>query len=485
METISLKQKAIKGVFWSSLDKVVVKLISFGVAIVIARILTPAEYGIIGMVMVFIVISNILIDSGLGQALIQKQDKDDLDKSTVFFFNILISLFCYIALFFLAPLIADFYEMHILTPVLRVLGINLLINSLTTVQRADLQGTLNFRKIAIVNVSAVIISGCVGIVLAYSDFGVWALVFQQMVSAFISALVYWIVGNWRPEFVFSFKSLKSLWKFGSKLLTAGLIATGLREVYTVTIGKFYRASELGFYSRAVQTSDMVAITTNEMINAVTFPILSSLQDDRSKLVEVYSKMLGMTAFFIIPIMTLLAVFAKPIVLILLTEKWLPSVILLQWLCFARMFTPISSLNMNILNAVGRSDLFLKVDMAKYPLLILCMVITIPIGVEAIVIGNFVNTFICYFINAYLPGKLFGFGVKAQFRIFWKIIIADFFLVAGGILIIFCFQNSVVQLVLGGILSISLFSLCSHFLKLKEWTEFKTIISSTLLKVINK
>ena len=483
MPESSLKKKAVQGVFWSSVDKILVKAIAFIVGIVIARILTPAEYGIIGMILVFIVISNILIESGLGQALIQKQDRSDIDRSTVFYFNLSIAFTCYLILFFAAPLIADFYEMSILTPILRVLGINLIINSLATVQRADLQSSLQFKRIAIVNISAVVISGSVGIILAYSGLGVWALVFQQMSSALISSIVFWIVGRWRPSLDFSKHSLRILWKFGSKLLTAGLISTIFREIYSIAIGKFYRASELGFYSRAIQTTDMVAITTNEMINAVTFPILSSLQNDRSKMIEVYSKMLGMTAFFIFPIMTLLAVFAEPLVKILLTDKWLPCVILIQWLSFARLFTPISSLNMNILNAVGRSDLFLKVDLSKFPMAVVAMIITIPMGVKAIVIGNFITTFISYFINAYLPGKMFGFGVVAQFKLFWKIILADICLAVCGIAVLLLFNNALIQLILGGIVSVSIYILISHVLRMNEWNNFKEILNTLIFKFL--
>lgn len=410
---------------WSTIDKGCVKFISFAIGIIIARILTPADYGVVGMIMVFIVIANLIIDSGISQALVQRKDRSEADSSTAFFFNIIVAIGCYLLLFLLAPFIARFYEMPILIPILRVLGINVIILAFATVQRANLQKELNFKKIAIVNISAVIVSGAVGIYMAYSGFGVWAIVFQQIASTVSSTLVYWVVGKWRPRMIFSRQSLHNLWKFGSKLLAAGLVATILREIYTVTIGKFYHASELGYYSRAVQTTDMVALTTNEMINAVTFPILSSLQDDKDKMIAVYSRMLGMTAFFIFPIMTLLAVVAEPLVKVLLTDKWLPVVPLMQWLCFARMFTPISSLNMNILNAVGRSDLFLKVDLSKLPLTILTMIITIPLGVKAIVIGNFIFTFLCYFINAYLPGRMFGFGVIAQFRIFWRIILATF------------------------------------------------------------
>ncbi|MDE6339491.1 MAG: lipopolysaccharide biosynthesis protein, partial [Muribaculaceae bacterium] len=386
-----LKRKALKGVLWSGIDKAGVKAVAFIVSIVIARILSPSDYGIIGMILVFITIANIFIDSGMSQALVQRKNRTASDMATAFYFNIAVAVICYIILFFTAPLISKFYEVSILTSILRILGLNIIISSFATVQRANLLAKLDFKTIAIVHIGGVLVSGFVGIWMAETGYGVWALIGQQMSSTFTSTLIFWIGGKWHPTTGFSKESFKGLWKFGSKLLATGLVATIMREIYTVAIGKAYRSAELGYYTRAVQTSDMVAITTNDIINAVTFPILSSLQDDKTRMVEVYSRMLGMTAYFIFPIMTGLAVLASPFISVLLTDKWLPVVPLLQWLCFARMFTPISALNMNILNAVGRSDLFMKLDFSKLPLTILTMLITIPLGVKAIVIGNFVTT----------------------------------------------------------------------------------------------
>ncbi|MDE5882802.1 MAG: lipopolysaccharide biosynthesis protein [Muribaculaceae bacterium] len=474
-----LRKKALKGVFWSSIDKVCVKAVAFIVSIVIARILSPADYGIIGMILVFITIANIFINSGISQALVQRKNRTATDMATAFYFNVSVALICYIILFFTAPYIAEFYEVIILTPVLRILGLNIIVSSFATVQRANLLVLLDFRSLAIVNIVGVLVSSVIGIWMAYAGYGVWALVGQQMSSIVASTVMFWISGKWHPTARFSMHSFKILWSFGSKLLATGLVATTLREVYTVAIGKVYRSSELGFYTRAVQTSDMVAMTTNDVINAVTFPILSSLQDDRSKLIEVYRRMLGMTAFCIFPIMIGLAVVASPFISLLLTDKWLPTVPLLQWLCVARMFTPISSLNMNILNAIGRSDLFMKVDFAKIPLIVLAMVITIPMGVEAIVIGNVVTTIISYFINAYLPGKIFNFGVKAQFKIFWKITLATIGMalcVWGSMLM--C-TSELLKLLIGILTGLTAYLIFTTILRVSELAEITQIVANRL------
>lgn len=480
-----LRKKAIKGVFWSGIEKVGVKTISFIVSIIIARILTPSDYGIIGMILIFIAIANIFIDSGMSQALVQKKNRTDADLSTAFYFNMAIAFVCYIVLFFTAPLISRFYNVDILTPILRVLGLNIIISSFATVQRANLLATLDFKTIAFVNLVGVIVSGGVGIWMAYTGFGVWALVFQQMSSLIVSTSIYWIIGKWKPHSSFSIESFRHLWNFGSKLLATGLVATILREIYTVAIGKYYKSNELGYYTRAVQTSDMVALTTNDLINAVTFPVLSTLQDNRQHLAEVYSKMMGMTAFFVFPIMTGLAVVAEPLVSVLLTDKWLPAVPLLQWLCFARIFTPISSLNMNILNAVGRSDLFMKVDFSKIPLEIIMIIVTIPLGVKAIVIGNFISTFLCYFINAYLPGKIFDFGVITQSKIFWKIAFATSIMALCILCSMMLFESSIIKICIGPFVGIISYIILSYILRIREYEDILHIMKSVIKSKLNK
>lgn len=474
-----LKTKALKGVLWSGIDKAGVKAIAFIVSIIIARILTPSDYGVLGMILVFIAIANIFIDCGMSQAIVQRKNRTASDLATAFYFNLGVSVLCYIILFVTAPIIANFYQVTQLSPILRILGLNIIILSFATVQRANLVANLDFRTIAVVNLGGVLVSGGVGIWMAYSGYGVWALVGQQMSATITSTLIFWLAGKWHPTSGFSKDSFKALWKFGSKLLATGLVSTIMREIYSVAIGKFYRSAELGYYTRAVQTSDMVALTTNDIINAVTFPILSSLQDDRSRMVEVYSRMMGMTAFFIFPIMTGLAVIASPFISVLLTYKWLSVVPLLQWLCFARMFTPISALNMNILNAVGRSDLYMKLDFSKIPLVIIIMLITIPLGVKAIVIGSFTSSFICYFINAYLPGKMFNFGVKAQFIIFWRIAIATTIMALMVWLSMILFESSLIKLVIGILMGIISYGITSYILRINELFEIKRIVFSLL------
>ena len=463
----SLRAKTFRGVAWSAIDKILVKIVQFAVNIIIARILMPEDYGIIGMIMVFITLSYLVIDSGFSQALVQRLDRTQVDMSTAFYFNILVGVICYAILYLLSPLIASFYNLDILCSILRVIGLVVIFNSLCTVQRANLLINIDFRTTAIINITAALISGIVGIILAQSGYGVWSLVSQTLVMQGISTFLLWIIGRWKPTLVFSLDSVKALWHFGSKLLFAGTVATIVREVNTIFIGRFYRAQELGYYHRAVQTTDIISTTMNDVINAVTFPVLSSVQDNNERLVSIYSRMLSMTAFCIFPVMALLAVIADPLVNLLLTDKWSPIVPLIRWLCIARVFTPISALNMNILNAIGRTDLYLKVDLSKIPLIIGIMALTLPISVRVVVIGNALSSFICYFINVYYPGKIFGFGVKKQFLIFSKTILATLGMIVVAILSMHIFSNNLLQILTVGALSIISYVAFSFILKSQE------------------
>lgn len=466
---------------WSTVDKIFVRASAFIINIIIANILDPSDYGVVAMIMIFMALSSLLIDSGMSQALVQKKDRNQTDFSTAFFLNIFIALACYGILFVIAPFIAAFYHTPLLTPILRVYSIGLIFNSLCTVQRAQLLIKIDFKTLAKVNIISVLLSGGLGVWMASSGWGVWTLVYQPLIQQFLTSVFLWILGNWRPTMEFSIASFKRLFGFGSKLLIAGSIATVIREIYSVVIGKYYAKEQLGFYSQAVKITDVVSGTVNEMINSVTFPILSSIQDERERMVSAYSRMLSMTAFFIFPIMTLIAILCPALIRILLPERWLPVIPLIQWLCFARMFTPISSLNMNILNAVGRSDLFLKLDISKIPIVVATMLITLPISVKAVVIGSFISAFICYFVNAYLPGKYFNFGAKAQFKIFYKIAIATIIMAATTILFIHFVNSDWIKLFGGSIIAVFSYYISSRILKIPDTEEIRQICKTVMLK----
>lgn len=422
MENSPIKSKIITGVLWSSIEKGGVRGVNFIIGILIARILTPADYGLIGMIMVFITISNLFIDSGISQALVQKKYKSENDFSTAFIFNVAIAAICYIALYFLSPYISAFYSEPLLTKLIRILALNLILMALSTVPRAKLLTQLNFKKQAIANLSGVVIGGCVGLICAYQNLGVWSIIYQQLSCQLIISVCYWCLINWIPQFKFHYASFKSLWNYGVKLLSVGLLGVIAKELNSLVIGKIYRPSELGYYARAVQTSDMFAYTLNDMINTVTFPVLSSIQDEENKFNTIYLRMFEVTAYSVFPILTLLSAIAKPLFICLLTSKWMIAVPLFQWLCIARSFTPLTALNMNVLNAKGKPGLVLKLELLKMPIILILMIATLPISVKAVVIGNLISTIICFIINAAAIQKACNISLLQLLKLIYKIII---------------------------------------------------------------
>lgn len=482
MYNTSLKSIATKGIIWSAVDKFAVQFGQFIVGIVLARILLPDDFGLIGMLAIFIALSQTFIESGLGTGLIQRQDRSEIDFSTLFVFNLVVSSFFYLALFFSAPFISSFFEQPQLTDLARILGLILFLNAFAIVQRTKLTIAIDFKSIAKSNVIGMMAGGLCGVLSAINGYGVWSLVIQMLIGSFASSVSLWFLSNWIPSIIFSKKSFKSLFGYGSKLLIAGLYAQVLNNVYNICLGKFYPTATLGCYTRAKSFADLSAGTIVSIIQQATFPVLASLQNDKEKLVSVYSRMIRMSAFLIIPLMTLIALLARPIVILLLTEKWVSLIPLLQWMVFARIFLPMSVINMNLLNAVGRSDLFLKVDLSKLPITVLAIVITIPLGVKAIIIGHVVTSAIAFIINAYLPGKLYGYGVMNQLKDMLPFFVATIGM-AISVVIMSCFIDGLfLQLFLGVLLGVIMYLFICWLLKLDELTEVKELFLKLKKKI---
>lgn len=416
----SVRSSLVHGMAWNFLENILLKGVAFVIGIILARLLSPSDYGLIGMLAIFIAISNVFIKGGFSKALIQKKDCEPKDYSTVFVVNIVVSAFLYIVLFFCAPLIAKFYNEPILIPLTRVVSINLVLGSVNIVQRTQLTAKVDFKSLAKINVTASIVSGIIGVVLAYCGFGVWALVAQTLSSTVVNMVMLPFFSKWKASLYFSKESFKRLFAFGSKLLATETVSILVDNISTICIGRFYKKEQLGLYTRAHGFPEIIYSTIYSVLGNVTFPVMSKLQDDRDHLVSLYRRSLYYTALVVFPIMVLCAILARPMVSVLLTDKWLGCVAMMQWFFLSRMFTPLSALNLNVLNAIGRSDLFLKVDFSKIPIKLIILAITIPISVEAIVIGFFITCAICYVINAYMPGKLFGYGVWEQLKD-WKMI----------------------------------------------------------------
>lgn len=470
---INIRQKTIRGVFWNAIEKFLVKGTSFAISIVLARILSPSDYGLIGMLAIFIALSNIFIESGFAKALIQKQDCTDIDYSTAFYTNLGLSILIYIVLYCSAPYVSLFYNEPLLCDILRILSINIIIGSFNIVQRAKLMAKMDFKSLAKINFIGTLVGGICGIIMAYSDMGVWALVGQTITATLIMLFLFPYYSKWKPIWTFSKSSFNALFGFGSKLLISGTIATIVNNIATISIGKVYKSAQLGFYTKATQFSDLISLTVNDILGTVTFPILSELQNEKDRMIAVYRKSLLYSAMIIFPVMILIVLLAKPMIILLLTEKWLPCVALLQILCLARMFTPLSSINMNLLNAIGRSDLFMKIDLSKIPLILVILSITIPISVEAIVIGNLFSTLICFFINTYYPGKLFGYGAWEQIKD-WKYIFLSLLIMTSIVLIYLHFIDNIwLQFIGGGIIGCGAYIACCLKFKMIDWGAIKS------------
>lgn len=444
----SLRKKTFKGTIWSTLERFSTQGVAFVVMIIMARILTPEDYGLVGMLTIFIAISQSLIDSGFSQALIRKQDRKEIDNSTVFYFNIAVGLILYIILFLCAPLIARFYNEPLLIPLTRVISLSVIINSFVVVQRALLTTELNFKTQAKASLSAAVISGIVGIIMAYSGYGVWAIVWYQITNLFVNVGLLWIFSKWRPKITYSWKSFRELFGFGSKLAMSGIIDTLYNNIYLIVIGKVFKASDLGYYTRAQQFAAFPSSNITGIIQRVTFPVLCTIQDDDDRLRIVYRKFLRLSAFVIFPLMIGLAVLAKPLILILLKEQWAFAATLLSIICFQLMWYPIHAINLNLLQVKGRSDLFLKLEIWKKCIGVIVLCITLPIGLVAMCIGGIASSIICLIINTHYTGKLIEMGFFRQMRDLLPSLLYSFTMGVIIYVLICLFTNEYIQLITG-------------------------------------
>lgn len=444
----TLKQKTLKGLIWSSIERFSVQGVQFMLGLFLARLLLPQDYGLIAMLAIFLAISQTFIDSGFNLALIQKKNRDELDYSTTFYFNIVVAAVFYAILFFSAPLIAKFYEQPILIPLSRAIGITLIINSFAIVQRTKFTIKIDFKTQTKASLSSVIISGAVGIYLAYTGHGVWALVWQSLIQRAIETVLLWYYSKWLPKHGFSIQRFKKLFSFGSKLLAAGVINTIYRNIYLIIIGKMFSASSLGFFTRAKQINDFPSSNITGVLDRVMFPILSEIQDDNKKLLSAYRKIIVYSALLIFPLMMGLSALAEPLIRLVLTEKWIESVWMLQLLTFAGMWYPIHALNISVLNVKGRSDYMLRLEIIKKVLITIVLIISVPLGIEAMIIGMIITSYIGLFINTYYTKRIINYGFIQQMRDLVKVLLLSF---AMGALIYFStayISSDLLKLILG-------------------------------------
>ena len=409
------KATVISNFFWRFFERCGYQAVSILVSIILARILSPSVYGTIALVTVFTTIMQVFVDSGMGSALIQKKDADDLDFSTVFYFNLVISSLLYLLMFFLAPLIADFYKIDELTPVIRVLSLNLIIAGLRNIQQSYISRNLIFKRFFFATLTATILSAIIGIYMAYNGYGVWALVAQNISNTLIGTIILWFTVQWKPKLIFSFNRLKNLFSFGWKLLASSLLDIILRELRSLIIGKYYTKEDLAFYNRGELFPKTIVGNINTSIDSVLFPTMSNVQDNQDSLKAITRRSISISTYIIAPCMVLLAACAEPIIKIVLTDKWLDSAFYLRVFCFSYCFYPIHTANLNSIKALGRSDIFLKLEILKKTVVLIGLLSTVFISVKAIAYSTIVIDILCQIINTWPNKKLLNYSYLDQIK----------------------------------------------------------------------
>lgn len=410
---MTLKEKTINGLAWSFVDTFAGQGITFIVGVILARLLTPREFGLVGMLTIFIAVSASFINSGFSQALIRKKGCTAEDYATVFYFNFVVGCIAFLLLFGAAPLISRFYHEPQLKPLVRVLSLVLVIDALTIIQRTTLTKRIDFKLQTRVSILASLLSGAVAVIMAYTGYGVWSLVFQKIIAQAANGALLWTWNRWRPAAAFSKQSFKELFSFGSKLLVSGLIDTAYRNIYYLIIGKYFSAAELGFYTRADMFRNLPSQNISGIISRVSYPVLATLQDNTDQLKAGYKRLITSTMLMTFVLMMGMAAVAEPMVITLVGEPWRPCIVYLQMLCFVGMLYPLQALNLNMLNVKGRSDLFLRLEIIKKILAVPTIIIGVLYGIKIMIAGMIVNSLIAYYLNSYWSGKLIGYPIGEQ------------------------------------------------------------------------
>lgn len=419
----SVKEATIKSAKWSSVEKFAVQGVRFLLGILMARLLTPGDYGVISMITIFIVLSDTFADSGFSLALVRQKSSTQEDYSTVFYFNIVISIVCYGLLYVGSPFIADFFKTPIISSVLRVLSLTVIINSIMAVYIAKMTVDLDFRAIALRSLLSSVLSGVLGVALAYLGFGVWALVWQTITSSVVNLIFVLIYCRWIPRLQFSKDSFDRLFRFGKNMLAVNILNRIYTNMTSIVIGKFYDSKALGFYDRGTSLATFPVDNANGILSKITLPILAKIQDDDSRVINVYRKYVSVTSLIIFFGSCLLASQAGPVILMLFTDKWADSIIYLQIFSFAIMFDHIGSINLTLLQVKGRSDFFLKLELWKKGISLSILFLSIPFGPIGICISKVIYTQIALIFNTHYTGKLFGIGYWTQCKDFLPYLLA--------------------------------------------------------------
>ena len=475
---MSLRKKAAISLVWTFTQQFGNQFIGFIVSLVLARILLPEEFGLIGMIAIVVAVGNALLDGGLTKSLIRDDDCDQRDYSTVFLFHLVASLFIYIVVYFSAPLVSSFYDRPILIDIIRIYGLNIIITSFSAVQLARMTKTMDFKTQAVIAIPAAIISGIVGIWMAYHGYGVWSLVWSSIISSTLNSLQLWYYSGWKPDFLFHKERFIKHFRYGYKLTLSDLLNRTFSNIFLIVIGKYFSAAQVGFYTRAETMKQLPVTNISNALNKVTFPLFVSIQNENERLKIVYKKLMLVVMFIISPVLSILAVLAEPLFVLLFTEKWLPAVPFFQVLCLTGLLFPLHSYNLTNLNVKGRSDLFLKLELIKKGLIIIGIVITLPLGIMALLYGQVIVSIIAFFFNAHYTKRFISYTSLEQIRDVMPILavaalagsfvfLSDYFLLED--------ELHIIRILLGGFVGILSYLSIAYFLKFSSLFELLKLI----------
>jgi O-antigen/teichoic acid export membrane protein len=442
----NIKAKSVNGVIWTFIENMSLSMITFVIGVIMARLLMPSDYGVLAIILVFISILQLFVDGGFAMALVQDKTKGPRDYSTVFTFNVLVSVVCYLLLFFAAPLISKFYNTDI-TVYIRVVGLNLIIGAFSAIHKIIYVAEVNFKPTAIVNATSSMISGIVGISMAYIGYGIWALVAQNLTSVTMSTLILIIINKWRPVCFFDKASFKKLFPIGSRMLMSNIIDRIYTNLYPLLVGKFYTTQELGYFSRADGLVTFPASTASSVLYRVTYPVLSSINDEQ-QLVSVYRRYIQISSLLLFPMLLLMAIVAKPLILILLTEKWSSIIVLFQILCLSWLFNHLSAINLNLVYVKGRADLALKLEVIKKTTAVGIVLVSVQFGLIGLCIGKVIFGVFAFFMNSIYTKSLISVSLLDQFKDFLPSLLVSFISAIISYAPVILIHNSWVQIITG-------------------------------------
>ena len=480
---MSFRANATRALFWTVINQFGVQLINFAVILILTRILSPKEIGLMAVIGIIVNVSNILINSGLSQSILRNPKPKEADYSALFYFNIIVSLLVYTVIFFLAPIIARFYGSEILVSIIRIYSLTIIFNALSIVQIVRLSINMNFRTQALISIPSTLFSSSIGIILALKGYGVWSLVWTPIAYSILSALIYWRNTSWKPDWKIDLNIIKPHWKFGKKLMFAGLIDAVLVNFNSALIGKKFGIYQAGLFYRADSIKQFPLANLFLILNKIAYPLLAPIQDDRTKLFNVFKKILQLLAFITFPLLIFSAIIAEPLFRFMFTEKWIPSVKYFQLLCISGLLYPIHSLNLTILNIKGYSTRFFKLQVIKTAVLISVILVSINWGIIGLLYGLIIESIVAFFVNTYFMNELTDYGTKEQLKdIFPPLILS---LILG--LVAFMVDNKltsqnyndVIRILVSGFISFSVYFFLSFLFFKSLVTEIKKLITTEI------